>query len=93
MKPYKPTYFLHQAVHSSEKVNVPSSSTKTSEANRGGLNKIQTELVNFARRSPQDQKDFIASLADPIYQCPSEDMEDPILHDYYSSAQNIFIIP
>jgi hypothetical protein len=70
MKQYKPTYFLNQAVHSSEKFDIPSPSAKTPEANRGGLNKIQTELNNSERSYIQDQKDFVASLADPIYQCP-----------------------
>ena len=85
MKPYKPTYFLSQAVHSSEKVNVPSPSTKTSEADRGGLNKIQTELNNSERSYIQDQKDLIASSADPIYECPP----DP----QYLTIDSVDIIP
>ena len=95
MKPYKPTYFLNQAVHSSEKVNVPSPSSKTPEANRGGLNKIQTELNNFARPRIQDQKDFIASLADPIYQCPpiipTPDPTPPGPYDLYEEPTLDFI--
>jgi len=70
MKPYKPTYFHNQSVHSSETFHSPPNSSKISEANRGGLNRITNEIKNNQRVPSQDAANFALSLNGPIFQCP-----------------------
>lgn len=90
---YKPTYFYNQSVNYSKKINSPPKSSKKSEANRGGLDKISNELKSYSRVSSQDLINFTLSLNDPIYQCPSPTPEPTPTNPAYATIPLITDIP
>lgn len=104
---YAPIYFHNQSVFrriltyrgrlvdpdTSKRFNSPPPSSRSSEANRGGLNKIFNELKNNNRAPRKDQTDIVLNLNDPIYQCPPPTPDPTPTNPYYSSIPSIDIIP
>jgi len=94
MTPYRPTYTYGISTNTTSRNFTCGYVPKATEANRGGLDKINTDLIRYNRFSSKDLINFALDNNDPVYECPPpEPTPTPTSPYSYSNSIVIDIVP